>query len=376
MTIGTRLNLWYSAILLVALLLISGWSYYEMFVENRTAETEAKLHSRGETPLNEFGEVLLFGGLPALILALAGGSLLMRRALSPISSLAKAVERVHVENLDQPLPRSGNSDELDRLTEVFNDMTERLHGSFQQIREFTLHASHELKTPLTVVRNELDTALADDDLSIAERERCASMLEEIERLAQIVDGLNFITKADAGLLTLDKSAVPLDDLVRDACDDAQALAQADKIEVCNEVCEPLVVLGERRRLRQLLLILTDNAVKYNRPGGRIVVSLKRDRERAILTLSNTGAGLPRESADRVFDRFFRGDASHNRDKDGCGLGLTIAKGIVQAHGGEIQFASEPNLLTTVTVSFSVVQELTTVIADSKPVASRDLLATP
>jgi signal transduction histidine kinase len=251
----------------------------------------------------------------------------------------------------------GNGDELDRLTKVFNAMTRRLDDSFQRVREFTLHASHELKTPLTVIRHELDAALHDDFLSAAERERYARLLEEIERLAQIVDGLNFITKADAGLLTMEKSFVRLDDLVRDACDDAQVLAQGTDITVHLEGCEAIGVTGDRRRLRQLLLILTDNAIKYNEQHGRITIALRRQGGRAVLTVANTGAGIPSEGIDRVFDRFFRGDPSHNSEVEGCGLGLTIAQGIVRAHAGEISIASQSHGITTVTVGLPASPEI-------------------
>lgn len=348
MTIRTRLSLWYFVLLLLAFVLVAGWAYYEMRFGHPLV-ARALASEGGDTPAEEVGEVLLFAGLPALTLALVGGWFLMRRALAPVTQLTRALEHVHAGNLHQPLPRTGNRDEVDRLTEVFNTMTRRLDESFQRVREFTLHASHELKTPLTVMRHEVDAALHEEQLSGAERERYASLLEEIERLTQIVNGLNFLARADAGLLKLDAAPVRLDELLRDAADDAQALAQPRQIEVCLQQCAPTSVVGDRRRLRQLLLILTDNAVKYNRPRGRITLSLRHEHDRAVLTVSNSGPGIPPPVLGRVFDRFFRGDASHSSETEGCGLGLTIAQGIVRAHGGEINIVSEPERLTTVTL---------------------------
>ena len=122
----------------------------------------------------------------------------MRRSLAPVEALTRAIERIHDRNLHEQLPRTGNGDELDRLTQVFNDMTARLDQSFQRIREFTLHASHELKTPLTVMQGELETACREENLTETQRDRVLSQLDEVQRLAKIVDGLSLLTKADAG----------------------------------------------------------------------------------------------------------------------------------------------------------------------------------
>jgi signal transduction histidine kinase len=323
-----------------------------MFKEHPGVTRE--LVAEGHTPGEEVGEFIFYAALPVLALALVSGWFLMRRALSPITRLTQAVEHLNTSNLNQQLARTGNGDELDRLTEVFNDMTHRLDESFQRIREFTLHASHELKTPLSLMRNELDTALHDESLSGSERQRVTSLLEEIERLTHIVDGLMFLTKADTGLLALEKTQLRLDELVRDAADDAEVLAHPHQIQCRIEVCEPVSVAGDRRRLRQLLLILTDNAVKYNHPGGRLTLALRRRDGHAELTVTNTGPGIPQEQLERVFDRFFRGDPSHNREVEGCGLGLTIAQRLVQAHGGEIFIESNLQRQTSVAVRLPAV----------------------
>ena len=137
--------------------------------------------------------------------------------------------------------------------------------------------------------------------------------------------------------------------MRESFADANILAHPSGIRVSLSQCEPATVLGDRHRLRQLLLNLTDNSVKYNQPGGGVAISLTCAFLAAELRIANTGLGLPAELQSRVFERFFRGDASHNRAVEGCGLGLSIAQWIVNAHGGTIQFVSQPNQLTTVTV---------------------------
>ena len=214
-------------------------------------------------------------GLPAVLLGLLGGWWLTRRALAPVAELTEAITRIHERNLREPLPRTGNGDELDRLTEVFNAMLARLDDSFNRIREFTLHASHELKTPLTVLCGETETALRDESLPPAERERAASQLDELRRLARIVDGLTLLAKADAGQVALKLEPVRLDELVRDNFADAQILAEPQHIQVELTACEEITVRGDRHRLRQLLLNLADNAVKYNQPQGRVTMSLRR-----------------------------------------------------------------------------------------------------
>jgi signal transduction histidine kinase len=345
MTIRARLTLWFAVVLTASLLVMSIGTFLEI--------SEQLQYSHRRSPdasaVDETSEMIFEAGLPAVLLGLLGGWWLMRRALAPVADLTQAVEKVHDRNLSERLPRSGNGDELDRLTEVFNGMTARLDGSFQHIREFTLHASHELKTPLTILRGEMETALHDERSSASQRERLASQIDEIERLTKIVDGLTLLTKADAGQIALKAEPVRLDELVRESFADAKILAQPHGIEARLEQCDEVTVTGDRHRLRQLLLNLTDNAVKYNRPGGTVKFSLLRESSDAGLYISNTGVGLAPDLQARVFERFFRGDASHNNTVEGCGLGLSIVQWIVNAHRGEIDFVSNPNELTTVSV---------------------------
>ena len=347
MTIRTRLNLWYAAILGVALLVMGGLSYNEFILEKR--HPDPKERNDAAHDVEDLVYILGVTVLPAVALGLAGGWWLARQALAPVAALTQAAEKIHERNLGDKIPRTGNGDELDRLTEVFNAMTTRLAGSFQRIREFTLHASHELKTPLTVMHGELETALQEANLTPAQRERYASQLDEVQRLTKIVDGLTLLARADAGLIPLEFDAVQLDELVRESFADAQILAQSSQIEVKLATCEPVQVRGDRHRLRQLLLNLVDNAVKYNVAQGRVTMGLFGSGQMAELVITNTGPGIPPEILPRVFDRFFRGDPAHNSALDGSGLGLSIAHWIVTAHNGQIKIESVPSQQTTVTV---------------------------
>jgi signal transduction histidine kinase len=337
----------------VSLLAMGILSYHAFAPEPRPAG-RASADEADENDLGEIFRIIFWCGVPATLLALGGGWWMVRRALAPVTALTEAAARVNEHNLASALPRSGNGDELDRLTEVFNAMTERLDRSFARIREFTLHASHELKTPLTVMHGELETALQDKALTAVQREQCESELDEVQRLAKIVDGLTLLTKADAGQITLARDPVRLDELVREACADAQSLARPRAIQVGVAACEELTVMGDRHRLRQLLLNLTDNAVKYNVPQGTVTLSLRRTGQTAELAIANTGPGIPVEVLPRIFDPFFRGDSSHNQAVEGCGLGLSIARWITMAHGGGIQITSEADRFTTATVRLPVV----------------------
>jgi signal transduction histidine kinase len=347
MTIRARLTAWYVSISLASIFLMAGGMYYELVTERAERQAEDK---PAELVPEEIFEIVLFYGLPTALVTIIGGWILLRKALSPLDKLVSAAQRLHVHNLREPLPRTGNGDEVDRLTEALNATNARLEDSFNRIREFTLHASHELKTPLAVMHGEIETALADPATTAAQREVFASQLDEIQRLAKIVEGLTLLAKADAGQVPLSRKAVRLDELVQDSFADALILAQPQKIAVNLAACDEVTLLGDRHRLRQLLLNLTDNAIKYNRPGGRMDMRLTRNGANAELTITNTGKGISPSALRRVFDRFYRGDESHNSGIEGCGLGLSIAEWIVKAHGGGIQITSELEKSTTVTVS--------------------------
>ena len=346
MTIRTRLTLWYAGVTFCSLMLMAGLTYREFAPDKH----EVAFNEEGdESDFHETLRILFWCGVPALLLAAGGGWWLMRKALAPVAALTQAAERINEHNLAERLPRTGNGDEMDRLTEVFNAMTERLDCSFLRIREFTLHASHELKTPLTVIHGELETALQEKTLPATQRERLESELDEVQRLTKIVDGLTLLTKAGAGQIALAREPVRLDELVREAHSDAQSLARPREVQVELKACAELTVTGDHHRLRQLLLNLTDNAIKYNVPKGAVSIALRRLDDTAEITITNTGPGLPAEILARVFDPFFRGDPSHSNAVEGCGLGLSIARWIATAHGGELRLASAPGKETIATL---------------------------
>jgi signal transduction histidine kinase len=353
MTIRTRLTLWYAAIMFVSLLAMGVLSYRQFAPDPHDAvsgsEEGSESAKEDEGDYREALRNIFWCGVPAALLALGGGWWLMRKAMVPVASMTQAAERINERNLGEQLIRTGSGDEFDRLTQVFNAMTARLHDSFQRVREFTLNASHELKTPLAVMHAELETALQEQPAATGQRERLLSQLDEVQRLAKIVDGLTLLTRADAGQITLAREPVRLDELVRDTWADAQSLARPYQVRVELGACEETTVTGDRHRLRQLLLNLTDNAIKYNVPKGTVLIALRRQEAVAEITIANTGKGIAPEILPRVFEPFFRGDPSHSNVVEGCGLGLSIAQWIVTAHGGSIELASRPGVETIATL---------------------------
>ncbi len=345
MTIIKRLGIGYG-IMASACVLLLVWLWYHEFVEE-----PAEFAARGVGDLHkdtaaEFSTVLFLALIPVM---LALGWWWTRRVLEPLRALTQAAEQIESNTLNVSLPRSMNNDEVDRLATVFAAMTARLDVSFQQIREFTLHASHELKTPLTVMRAQLETALHESGSPPGtQTDWLESLLDEVQRLTKIVDSLTLLTKADAGLVTLERKAVPLGELVQEAFEDALIMAQPQRVRVALDECADVQITGDRHRLRQLLLILTDNAVKYNRPDGEIHLSLCKRNSIAELRITNDGGGITPETQRRLFARFVRGENAIGI-VEGCGLGLTIAQWIVQAHNGAIELRPEAGGRTTVLV---------------------------
>ena len=324
MTIRTRLTLWYAGMLLGSLLLLGGLLHHELVVEYERGLAQ-------ETPREKIADVLLFYWLPTVFVLVLGGSWFMRRALRPIEALTAGAERVHAGNLTERIPLTGRGDELDRLASVFNEMLGRIEAGVAGVRDFTLHASHELKTPLTILSAETELALGDPATPADQRERLASQFEEIRRLASLVDALSLLAKVDAGLPVIARESLRFDEMLRAAVEDARVLAAPHGITIELAPCDPAPLDGDRASLRQVLLNLLGNAVKHNQPGGWVRVELRAGPDEFTLSIENTGAPIPPELLPRIFDRFVRGPDA----REGSGLGLSITKTIVEAHGGTV-----------------------------------------
>lgn len=360
MTIIRRLAKGYAAMSLISLGML-GWLGWHEFVEEPEEYAAMGMPELHKDTDAEIGTVLFLGFMPVL---LGCGWWWTRKSLSPLSHLANAVDSIDTHNLLQPLPQGSRGDEVERLSTAFSQMATRLDESIRQIHEFTLHASHELKTPLTIMRANLETVLRESShLPLDQSKWIDDQIDEVKRLTRIVDSLTLLTKADAGLVELENAPVALDVLIEEAYEDALVLAQPHGLEVEMQADRPVSVLGDRHRLRQLLLILTDNAVKYNKPGGRVDLSLAVRGDVAEICVENTGPGIKPESVARVFDRFARAESGRG-EVDGCGLGLNIAHWIVQAHGGQISFESGIDTETIVEVRLPLAPASSTTVSAS------------
>ncbi len=278
----------------------------------------------------------LIAGPIILLLVAAGSWWIAKRALSPVESIAAGAEQITARHLEKRLPVPAANDELRRLTNVLNHMIDRLEASFRQATRFTADASHELKTPLTIIRGELESALRTGGFAPSQEKLLVNLLEETERLSRILEGLLLLSRADAGHLRVQPARVDLTEQLRELLEDAEILASPAGITIKSYLPERAELLADTNFLRQLLLNLLDNAIKYNEPKGLVEVRLERDGGSWLVKVGNTGPGIGPADAEHLFDRFYRGDEARNATRPGHGLGLSICREIARAHGGEIK----------------------------------------
>jgi heavy metal sensor kinase len=290
----------------------------------------------------------------SLLLAGGGGWLLVRRALKSVDRMTRTAQRISGEHLDERLQETGSDDELDRLAKTLNDMLGRLDDAFHQMRQFSADASHELQTPLTILKGEMEVALRSKRSPEEYRRVLKSGLEEIDRINHLVDGLLLLARADAGVLRLDLRPVELKQLLEEICEQMKVVADDHAISLHTGLLDPVSVRGDREHLRRLLLNLVDNAIKYTPAGGKVTLSLRSDNDWASLSISDTGIGLSRDEQQQIFSRFHRATETRSRDERGVGLGLSIARSIAEAHGGRIRVESTPGQGSTFTVHLPLI----------------------
>jgi len=275
----------------------------------------------------------------ALVLALAVGYLLMKRALQPVDQLARAAESITSRNLGERLPIPGTGDEIERLSATLNGMIARLEASFRQMNQFTADASHDLRTPLTVLRGELEVALRRNEINPAGREVIGSVLEETEKLSKTVESLMVLSRLDSGEMQPDRTRFDLAKLCLETVEQMGLLAEDKGLEIQCSSSENIEVAADLLRIRQILINLVDNAIKYTPEGGKIGVRVFRNNGCAIIEVADTGHGIPAEALPLIFNRFYRVDKARSRETGGSGLGLAIAKSICELHGGHISVES-------------------------------------
>lgn len=310
-----------------------------------------------EDALNTLFLILIVTVPLALMVASLGGQFLANQALKPVDNITQTARMITSQNLNQRIKPPKVKDEISRLTETFNEMISRLDQSFRQVKQFTTDASHELKTPLTILKGEVEVALRKERTSPEYQQVLRSNLEEINRMSQIVGDLLLLSKADSGELRLNKENFNLTDILFEIAAQMKVLAQSKnlRIEATNHQGE-VQLFGDALRIRELFLNLIENGIKYTEEGGSIHISLNKEpiasekdpstwpdgdqKKYAKVTITDTGIGIAQEDQQKIFDRFYRVDKARSREQGGSGLGLSICKWIVEAHQGDIKVESE------------------------------------
>ncbi|MGA2732745.1 MAG: ATP-binding protein [Syntrophobacteraceae bacterium] len=286
--------------------------------------------------------LIMAGVLPlGLVLAASGGWLLAHRALKPVDRMTAAARRISAEHLSQRVEETGTGDELDNLAKTLNQMLTRLDAAFSQIRRFSADASHELQTPLTILKGELEVALRSARTAEEYRATLESALEEVDRTAHLVEGLLLLARAEAGVLKMDRQEVDLGQLLEEVYIRLKPLADSRSIELRLGAIEPLSIQGDRERLERMTSNLVDNAIKYTGAKGRVTLGLQHDSRCASILVSDTGSGIAVEEQKLIFQAFYRTSEARSPAERGTGLGLSIAQSIAAAHGGTIQVESSP-----------------------------------
>jgi heavy metal sensor kinase len=292
-----------------------------------------------------------FAGVPLiLLLASLGGYFLARKSLSPIALMSEQTRRITAEQLSLRLDVLNPRDEVGRLATTINELLRRLDTAFTEQQRFIADASHELRTPVAVVRGEAEVALGREREAHEYKEALTLIKDEAERLTRIVENLFLLARQPLDAPTPVKRPLPLNEVVNECARAARVLAMQKglRLNVRGSLPEVLVS-GDDEMLKRMLLNLLDNAVKYTAPGGEIGVTLELQNGRARLVVADTGFGIPAEDQARIFDRFYRVDKARSRALGGAGLGLSIARWIAEAHGGMISVESAVGRGSTFTV---------------------------
>ncbi len=276
----------------------------------------------------------------ALLISIVGGLFLASRSLKPVDDIVKVTREITAGSLDRRIPEPKSNDEISRLVKTLNDMIDRLQRSFERMKQFSADISHEFKTPLTIIRGEIELSLSKNKKASELRKTLANILDEVVRLSNMVEDLLTLFKSDIGQIKFNFKEVNIDKLIKDLLEDIYVLAEGKGVKIKVKLLERAIVMGDEMRLKQLFLNLIDNAIKYNKKGGEVTISVENKDNLVNISISDTGVGIPKEELNLIFERFYRVDKARSRDGGGVGLGLSIAKWIAESHGGKIEVQSE------------------------------------
>jgi len=267
------------------------------------------------------------------------------RALKPVDTIAATVREIGAGNLSRRLHLRGTGDELDRLSETVNEMLERLESAFRRITRFTADASHELRTPVAIIRTTAEVTSARPRSSAEHEAAWQQIVAQTERTSQLIEDLLILARADSGHDRCAFEPVDLAEILRDVSAEMRILADDAGLRLTTSILSLCPIKGEPDALRRILINLLDNAIKYTPPGGSVDVTLQEEdlhgSRAAVVQVRDTGIGIAEEDLPHVFDRFYRTAPDRSRRTGGGGLGLSIAQSLAALHKGEITVASIP-----------------------------------
>lgn len=321
--------------------------------QNFTLVVLQSLHPQTEM-LEDIRDTFFWAIPVALLLASIGGYFLARKSLEPIAAMASQAREMGAANLGRRLAVANERDELGHLAQTFNQLLDRLEKSFEQQRRFMADASHELRTPVAILRGETEVTLAKTERSPAEyRETLLVLQDESSRLTRIIEDLFTLARADAGQFPLILKDTYLDEIAGDVLVRARSLAIPKNVTLNSSIEHDLPIQADEGLLQRMLLNLVDNGIKYSAPGSTVTLSCGRDANCYVVSVSDNGPGIPADLQTRVFDRFFRADKAHSRaegDQSGAGLGLSIARWIAEAHHGQLMLTRSDSSGSTFTAT--------------------------
>lgn len=291
--------------------------------------------------LHSFRRNVVLSAFAILILAAGIGSWLSRHALAPVDAIIRTARNINAGNLNSRLEKLDTGDELQRLSDTLNEMLARIDAAFQRVSQFTADASHELRTPISLMRTEAEIALRKSRDEGEYQEALRHILVEAERTSILMEKLLSLARADSGRESLPLRRLDLRQLVQDLAADWRQPIAANHRLVENLGSVAIFIAGDRISLIRLLNILLDNAVKYTPPDGTIELALSARNQEAVLTVTDSGIGISESDLPRIFERFYRADKARSRESGGVGLGLAIAQWIVEQHKGSIGVTSTP-----------------------------------
>ena len=288
-----------------------------------------------------------------LIISIIGGALISTKSLSRIDAIIKKTEEITAQNLSEIIPGGEYFDEYGRLVNKMNEMILRIKTSIDFMNQFSISAAHELKTPLTILRGETEIALKSEKIPAQYIEVLKSNYEETIRLIKIVDNLFFISKSDNSLITINKRNVELGSFLNSIIQSMRLLGQEKNMDLVLQINSKINIDIDQDLIKQALSNIIDNALKFGDENTTILILAEEINNAIKISITNAGPGIPNESLDKIFNRFYRVDVSRTRKTGGVGLGLSVVKSIINLHGGNIEAKSIPNDKTTISIIFQI-----------------------